>query len=312
MADGPSIPESSQPPSPGLFANIKNTTLLTWNIFSEIEAEQRAAAFTYYAFFSLIPLLTLLIVVGSLFIPSNDSIVEFVNYLVPLEKIDRTQIWDFVNNLEKARGGISIISILIFFWASFRFFQSLVRAVNRVWHTTPMLWWQVPIKDVTMIAIFCSGILIGLVAPAIIQSIRVFAYHYFPAFALNPILITLDISRYAVGTFVLFYCFALFYMTAPRQRLKFRQVWVATLVVTVLLQILQIVFVKGLSKFLLYNVIYGTVGTFMFLLLWIYFSGLIIIAGACFSAARAKINGTFREEDAEPEVETLIPSTAEN
>lgn len=298
MADEQSISESPGPAQSrrGFFANAKETIILTWNTFSEVEAEQRAAAFAYYAFFSLIPLITLLVVIGSFNIP-KETISTFIDYLVPLQNVDKEEVWKFVHNLERARGGVSIISIIIFFWASFRFFQSLVRAVNRVWHTTPMAWWQVPIKDLTMIAIFCSGVLIGLVAPAIIQSIKVFAYHYFPHFALNPVLITLDISRYAIGPFVLFYCFSLFYMTAPRQRRKFRQIWVSTLIVTGLLQVVQVVFVKGLSKILIYNVIYGTVGTFMFLLLWIYFSGLIIIAGACFSAARAKMNGTFEEEE---------------
>ncbi|MEO6053647.1 MAG: YihY/virulence factor BrkB family protein, partial [Chthoniobacterales bacterium] len=269
-----------------LFSRVKSTLYLTWITFSNIEAEQRAAAFAYYVFFSLIPLLALIIAVGSFFLDkfffnrNIDDINNTINYIIPLDGKGLARINEFIENLEHARGGVGVIAFIILVWASLRFFQSLVMAVNRAWHTVPNPWWHVPIKNLVMVGVLCSAVLFGIIAPAVIQSIRGVATVYFPAFALNPTLLILDISRYAVGTVVLFYCFSLLYMIAPRIRVTFSQIWVASLMVTVLLQIVQVVFVKYLSKILTYNAIYGTVGAFMFLLIWIYSSGVIIIAGA--------------------------------
>jgi len=61
--------------------------------------------------------------------------------------------------------------------------------------------------------------------------------------------------------------------------------------VAVTLQLCQNAFVNYLPRFVNYNAIYGTVGVMMFLLLWVYLSGVIIILGACFCATQAKLNG---------------------
>ena len=115
-------------------------------------------------------------------------------------------------------------------------------AVNRAWNTVPNPWWHVPIKNLAMVGVLCSAVLFGILAPAVIQSVRGLASVYFPAFALNPVLLILDLSRYTVGTIVLFYCFSLLYMIAPRIRVKFSQIWVASLIVTILLQVVQVIF----------------------------------------------------------------------
>ncbi|MEO8207007.1 MAG: YihY/virulence factor BrkB family protein [Chthoniobacterales bacterium] len=289
----------------GVFSRLKATVILTWLNFCETEVEQRAAAFAYYVFLSLIPLLALIIAVGSFFLKriffnnNLEDINQMIGYIIPLNKVDLDYINEFIGNLEHARNGVGIIAFLILVWASLRFFQSLVMAVNRAWHTVPNPWWHVPLKNLLMVAVLCSAVIFGIIAPAIIQSIRqfastYFASTYFPAFALSPILLTLDMCRYAVGSVVLFYCFSVLYMIAPRIRVKFSQIWVSALLVTILLQVVQVVFVKYLSKILTYNAIYGTVGAFMFLLVWIYTSGVIIIAGACLSSASTQVREALK------------------
>ncbi len=81
------------------------------------------------------------------------------------------------------------------------------------------------------------------------------------------------------------------YKFAPRRRVLFRQVWLPALIVTIALMICQITFVNYLPHFVNYG-IYGAVGGLMLLLLWVYFSGIIIILGACLCAAIEQ----YREE----------------
>jgi len=263
----------------------------TFRLIGEIEAEQRAAAFAYYALFSLFPLVALMLTVGSLFFPPAE-IIKALEYVTPLAAQQEALIWQTVASLEKARGSVSIISLGILLWASMRFFQALVRGVNRAWHTIPIPWWQMPLKNIIMLAVLGGALILGILIPAVLQGIvaillelETFIDTHFPALDLGRYLPVVDFSRWVVGTVVLFYSFSLLYLLAPRRRIRFSQVWLPALLVAVLLQLCQQLFVNILPHIINYNRIYGPVGGLMFLLMWIYVSGLIILSGACLCAA---------------------------
>jgi YihY family inner membrane protein len=170
--------------------------------------------------------------------------------------------------------------------------------VNRAWHTVEIPWWQLPLKNLLMIAVLASALLIGLLAPALLQGAKKIAVAFkdflesqIPALNLEALVGLFDLSRYALAGAVLFYSFTLLYMLAPRRRVFFKQVWVPALLVTLALQFCQNAFVNYLPRFVNYNAIYGTVGVMMLLMLWVYITGVIIFLGACFCSAAAKIHG---------------------
>ncbi len=269
--------------------------------FVEIDGEQRAASFAYYALFSLFPLVALLLSAGSLFFDPA-VVIRGIERFIPLAGGERETIWQMVGALERSRGGISLVFGAILLWSSLRFFQALVRGVNRAWHTKEIPWWQMPLKNLSMVAVFASALLIGLIAPALVQGAKkiLLAFEDFieaqlPGANLDLVVAIFDFSRYVVAGFVLFYAFTLLFMLAPSRRVKFREIWLPALFVTVTLQVLQTAFVNYLPKFINYNAIYGSVGVMMLLLLWVYVSGVVIILGACLCSAPEKL----REEESE-------------
>lgn len=272
------------------------TFAATLRIYSETDGEQRAASFAYYVFFSLFPLLALLLTVGSAFL-NPAEIVEAIKGFLPLDGDQQEFLWKGVKNLEEARGSVGLASLLILIWSSLRFFKALVRGVNRAWHTVEIPWWQVPLKNLAMLVIIGSALFAGLLIPAVLQGARLalieaadFVHLNFPNFNLHLVSGLLDLTRYLIGAVVLFYSFSLLYMFAPRWRVAFSQVWHAALVVTLALQFCQIAFVNYLPRIVNYG-IYGAVGSLMLLLLWVYVSGIIIIFGGCLCAARAQVRG---------------------
>jgi len=265
--------------------------------FAEIDGEQRAAAFAYYALFSLFPLFALLLTTGSSFVDSQ-TVIHTVERFFPIGGDAQNLIWKTVATLERSRGRVGLVSLLILVWSSLKFFQSLVRGVNRAWHTVEIPWWQLPLKNLLMIAVVASALFIGLVAPALLQAARKiltvfgdFLASHLPGLNLGLIGWIFEWSRYAIAGGVLFYSFTLLYMLAPRRRVLFRQVWFPALLVTLALQSFQNAFVNYLPRFVNYNAIYGTVGVMMLLLLWVYVSGVAIILGACLCAETAKARG---------------------
>lgn len=276
------------------------TAVTTVRIYGAIDGELRAASFAYYVFFSIFPLVALILTVGSHFFSPSD-LVGMIKGFLPLDDEQQAFLWNAVGSLEAARGGVGMVSLAIFAWCSLRFFHALVGAVNRAWHTVENRWWEIPMKNLAMIAILLSALFGGLLLPALLQGARLtlvsagdWLHMRFPDFNLPLVTWLLDLTRYAIGAVALFYSFSLLYMVAPRLRVTFRQVWLAALAVTLALQFCQIAFVNYLPRFVNYG-IYGAVGSLMLLLLWVYASGVIIIFGGCLCAAREQVRAEMRE-----------------
>lgn len=266
-------------------------------IFGRIGGGENAASFAYYALFSLVPLVALLLTLGSYVFPA-DSVTETIRRFVPMGEEQQALLWNMVNGLEKARGGVSIVSILILTWASLRFFHSLVLSINHAWGTRRLPWWQMPVKNLLMILAMSGALLIGTVVPAALQgagrllkSLEALINQHFPMIDVARILAVVDISRYLGGTLVLFYSFTILFMLAPRHRTRFSQIWLPALLVSLLLQVGQACFVNIVPKLVNYSAIYGAMGSMMFLLLWVYVAGVIIILGGCLCAAMAHLGG---------------------
>lgn len=266
-------------------------------IYARIGGGESAASFAYYALFSLVPLVALILTLGSYVFPA-DSVIETIRRFVPMGEDQQDLLWSMVRGLEKARGSVSVVSLLILTWASLRFFHSLVLSINHAWGTRRLPWWQMPVKNLAMILAMSGALIIGTVVPAILQGVarvmRVleeFLESHFPLLNVQRILAVVDLSRYIGGTVVLFYSFCVLFMLAPRHRTTFRQIWMPALLVSILLQVGQACFVNIVPKLVNYSAIYGAMGSMMFLLLWVYVAGVIIILGGCLCAAIAHLRG---------------------
>src|SRR5690606_28605451 len=152
-------------------------------------------------------------------------------------------------------------------WSSLRFFQALVRAVNRAWPTHELPWWQTPLKNLIMLAVIASGLAFGILVPAVAQgvahalgsleqSLSTAGRHRLRA----PLLTVPHYTRCPRGGAVLFYTIPALYEAAPRRRVLFRQVWFPAVVDTVGLQLWQIAVVAYLPRFFDYNTAYRTIG----------------------------------------------------
>jgi membrane protein len=269
----------------------------TLMIYTRIGGEQSAASFAYYALFSLVPLIALLLTLGSYFIP-GDSVMQTIHRFVPMGEDQQNLLWNMVTGLEKKRSSVSIVSILILTWASLRFFHALVLSINHAWGTRRLPWWQMPVKNLLMILAMSGALLLGTIVPAILQGVARVLHSleeliklHFPLFNVESALAVVDFSRYVGGTMVLFYSFAILYMLAPRHKTKFSEIWGPALLVSIMLQVGQAFFVNIVPKLINYSAIYGAMGSMMFLLLWVYIAGVIIIGGGCLCAALAHLRG---------------------
>ncbi len=264
--------------------------------FSRINGTNWSASFAYYAFFALVPMLVLLLTIGTdvaaRFIGeqhAQDKAFEFVISNVPMGAEGQRTISETLHGIMKSRGRIGAIALIGLLWSTLGFFQSLVSAVNEAWGNHPLNWWKLPLKNLLMVGVLLSALALGVILPALLTIAKRFVTWGGPlvsnVFSLLLVLVPIV---------VLFYGFLLFYKLAPRKRagVTFSMVWVPALLVTALLQICQQLFVLYSTRFTNFNAVYGAFGGVIALMLWTYLSGMVIVFGGCLCAAQREMRAT--------------------
>src|SRR5829696_3249694 len=265
--------------------------------YDETDGEQRAASFAYYAFFALFPLVVLVITIGTMFFKNQAFATEAVTGQLkehlPVDPEMADRVIRTIQGVVKSRGQASLIALGILSWSAIRFFQALVHGVNKAWGTKDYSWWRLPIKNVAMAVILASALLLCTLAPVILNYAEYYFYLYSTKLELPMDFFLVNnafkMVRRLLPPLVLFYGFAMFFKFAPRRRTAFREIWVAAIVVTLGLGLLQRLFLLYTHSITNFNALYGTFGSVVALLMWIYLTGSLIIFGGCLAAAQYEI-----------------------
>jgi YihY family inner membrane protein len=276
-----------------LLSLFKRPLLVFWRaicLYVETDGEQRAASFAYYALFALFPLIIVFVSIGSLFVDqakATSAIVDYIGTYMPVGPDGQNVVNDTIRGVIKARRGVGIMAGLAVFWSSLGFFHALVRGVNKAWGTQEYPWYKMPLKSLNVLGIMGSALLLGIIAPLVMDSVWAFMSKQGIPFGWEMVVYAFDMARLMIPITVLFYGLSMFYMFAPRGRRPFADVWIASVIVTALLGLVRKLLMLYLSHFNNFNKVYGTLGGVVVLLLWIYLSGTLIIFGGCLCAAGA-------------------------
>ena len=254
--------------------------------FLRIDGAQWGGAFAFHAFFSLFPLMVLLVTIASSFIDRDRAGKEVIAYMesyVPISGAMQHRIFDVIAGVINARKHASAIALLILIWGALRCFTTLIRATNRAWDTAVYNWWRTPMKSLVLFGIIAAAVLLGIAVPVLATMAKAW---FFPVYDFRSWV-------YGLGSFfiplvVMFLALSLFYQFAPSRVTRFAEVWAGALCATLLLRAAESLFVIYLKDFATLNAVYGAFGGIMALLLWIYISGCIFIFGACLCVAQAE------------------------
>lgn len=270
--------------------------------YDETDGEQRAASFAYYAFFALFPLVVLIITVSAMFVPdqalATEAITAQVKERLPVDPDLADRVIRTIQGVVASRTKASLIAFAILTWSAIRFFQALVHGVNKAWGTKDYSWWRLPIKNFAMVGILASALLLGTFAPAVLNNVQYFYWKHSWEVGLDFLFVNhvFNALRFLLPPVVLFYGFVMFYKFAPRRRTTFREVWMAALVVTIGMDVLQRIFLLYTRSVTNFNAIYGTFGSVVALLMWIYLTGTLIIFGGCLAAAQYEIRLSLSDQ----------------
>jgi membrane protein len=104
------------------------------------------------------------------------------------------------------------------------------------------------------------------------------------------VLLTGQILRFGVAFGSIVLATALLYWVGPNRKQRFRQGFPGAVVATVLWLLATLVFSWYVRHISNYNVLYGSVGAGLALLVWLYLLAVIVLLGCEFNAAREKLD----------------------
>jgi len=240
---------------------------------------QRAAAMTYYIFTALIPLFMALIALLSFVGPNlQTNLLDFMQAAVP------EYLWPAISKIvtgliQRQNGAVLYLSLTLGIYLTFLSINSIVTTLNISYFDIEQrkVIKQLPISF-TMVVVFLAVIIgaciIFIGASLLVNYITVtfivsnVFYHYAIAFTKWSML------------FVLLYMFlaALFYF-APYNKKHFKFFSTGASFSTILLVILLYVLNYYFSHFSSYNLVYGSMGALLLIMLWLYWSCMAILIG---------------------------------
>ena len=253
--------------------------------FASIHGMQWAAAFAYYAFFSLSPLIIIMVTVSSFFYDKTDvtaKIISGVKTVVPIGDANQQYIFQTITGVVKSRGQAGIIAFIMLVWASLGFVSSLIRAISLAWKTSLHSWWKLPVKGFLLVSFLVIAAMMSLLVPVIVKLLSRWLLFR------HPLMVALyhGISN-GLSAIVIFISLTVLYKIAPNRPTRFSEVWAGSLLSTILLKVAEGLFVVYLRNFASFNAVYGAFGGIIALMMWIYLSGCIFIYGACLCAVQA-------------------------
>lgn len=246
-------------------------------------AKDMAASIAYFGFFSIFPLLAGVIAGASLFLER----VEIQTRLDRMLSDEFPGSADFIrSNIEtliELRGAAGLASAFGLLWSGSKMFGAMSRGVN--------LALGLP-KDhpfyVSRLRYFVMAIIVSLLL--LLAALASMAVDVL--IQIDPNILGLDtdllsvLSGHAASFAFVLVVVAVLYVLVPYERLSWREILPGALVAAVLFQIGKTVFVLYLDYAGNLKAVYGSLTSVIVLLLWLYFSGRVLLFGVEVIAAR--------------------------
>jgi membrane protein len=267
------------------------------NEFIDDDCTTMAAALSYYTVFSLPPLLLLLLLlVGTVMDPEDVRGAIEAQLQQLMGPAAGAQVRAIISHAQRPGGGLvpTLLGVAALLFGAGGAFGQLQSALNRAWEVTPDPK-QGGIRSFLVKRLFSFGmvlviaflLLVALVVSAVLSGIGDRLVQFLPSGISDTALQWLNIGLSLV---VITALFATIFRVLPDAKIAWRDVWVGAGVTAVL-------FVVGKSLIGLYlghsnpGEAFGAAGSLAVMLLWIYYSSLIVLFGAEFTEAWAEERG---------------------
>lgn len=258
--------------------------------FVLMNGTESAAAITFFAIFSLFPLLALLVIVASLLVPADNIASILGDYLSPVFPVSHDLIDEIIARFVSVRAASGVVGGLTLLWSGSGVFVILARNVNHAWQNARRRnFVQGRLVALSTVSVLLSLLVLGMVASVVYGVISRRLPMLFVNFDSNSPLLRL-ITR-LIPFFLAFVIFLVVYRALPTVPVLLSEAAWGALLVTLAWAGTSSLFSwyigSGAANF---DVIFGPLSALAVLMLWLYFNSLFVVLGAHISAAVGRRN----------------------
>jgi membrane protein len=292
-------------------------TLIKQSVSSWIDdyAPSMGAALAYYTLFSIAPLLLIVIAVAGFFFgpeAARGEIFEQLDGLIGKEGALAVQA--LLESASKPGHGAiaTVVGIFTLLIGATTVFAELQSDLDRIWRAPAAaqssgIWSLIHgrLLSLGMVAAIGFLLLASLVVSAAVAALGKWWGSLFAGWE-----VLLQTINFVVSFAIITGLFALIYKMLPRVKIAWRDVWVGAVVTALLFTIGKLLIGLYLGKSGITSG-FGAAGSFVVLLVWVYYSAQIFLLGAEFTWVYAHSHGS-RATEPEPETPQVIPARSES
>jgi membrane protein len=253
-------------------------TLLAISEFLDDNASHLSASIAYYLLFSVLPVL--LAITSLLAYISNAeglpaSVVTFFSEIVPPAYADN--VIRVLNDAEIPRSTTGIIGLVGMLWAGTSVFNVIRKTLNIIWGITiPRPFFKERFIEVIMVSVVGA----------------IFLASFYLSIALKLVSVQQEVANFFYSELlpgiIILVIFLFLYRFTPYVKLRWRDVWIESLLAAVAFGItkwifIEVVFERGEDSALS---VWGVGAALLLMLLWTYVSAIIFLFGAEMSSLR--------------------------
>jgi membrane protein len=272
--------------------------LIIKEVFKEFSADnivKYSASLAYYTVFSIAPLLIVITTLfGFLFGKEamQGRVYEQLNNFVGSEAA--IQIQDIIKNIHLSRNSFfaTVISLIILLIGATSIFGEIQDSINKIWGLRMRkhkIWWKLILTRLLSFSLILSiGIImiLTLLLNAAVAAFGKFIGKFINNYSIYFIQITDSILSFVIVAFL----FALIFKILPDAKIGWKDVLFGGFFTAIFFTIGKM----GISFYVTVSNItslYGAAGSIIILMVWVYYSSIILYLGAEFTKVYAKLYG---------------------
>lgn len=274
-----------------LWASLKES----FSGFSDHKVTKLSASLAYYTTFSLGPLLIVIIFIAGKFLGEQAVQGQIYNQMKSfIGSNEAEQIQTIIKNaaISSKSGIAAIIGVITLLIGATTVFGEIQDSINSIWGVKAkpkagiMKLVMTRLLSFGMIASLGFLLLVSLAVTAMVEAIGNRLKEIFPDVAVVLLYIINLIITLGVTTIL----FAIIFKVLPDIRIKWKDIWPGAIATAILFMIGKFLISVYIAKSNIGST-YGTAGSLVILIVWIYYSSIILYFGAEFTKAYALQKG---------------------
>ncbi len=243
-----------------------------------ITARASSISFTFFLalfpgiifFFTIIP-----------YIPINnfqDTLLDMIKNVIP------ENAYGFVNKtlidiIKRPRGGLLSVGFIMALYFSTNGINRIIQSFNQTYHLTET---RTALKRrlISIILVVILSFLIIIAITLITSGTSILNFFVEKGILKSDFtFIFMQLGKWIVIISLFFFSVSFLYYLGPTKKMRFRFISPGSTLATILIIITSFGFNFYINNFSRYNALYGSIGTLIIVLLWIYFNAIILLIG---------------------------------